>query len=160
MHRSIKLVSTLEEVKLHHEEISEEITTKSLDEIAGCSCTATCTKPLGMCRWIFSHLAVLTRRNDVVHNDDLLARLDSITLYLKVVFAVLLLEALCERLSRELALLPYRYKSSSQPQRQSRPKQETSTLQAHNDINLALLAHAGVEGRGDLHLQCRDQAAM
>ena len=41
MHGSVKLRAALEEVKLHHEEETDEVTAELADKRAGCGCGAT-----------------------------------------------------------------------------------------------------------------------
>ena len=40
---SVELVSSLEEVELHHEDETEQVAAELLDEVAGCLCCAACS---------------------------------------------------------------------------------------------------------------------
>lgn len=59
---SVELISSLEEVELHHEDESEEIAAELLDKVAGCLCCAACNlmlakMPIAVLLFVCSHLS-------------------------------------------------------------------------------------------------------
>jgi hypothetical protein len=79
-----------------------------------------------------------------------LTGLDRILLHLEVVGSVLLLVALGHALAGQLALLPDGHEARTEPERQSRAKEEAAALKTHDNVDAALLADGGVEGGRDL----------
>jgi hypothetical protein len=151
---SVKLVAAVKEVKLHHEEEANKVASELADERTGSGSGSTCrVKLAGWSRKRNLQKSQLTSSNNVVHNDDLLTRLDRVLLHLEVVGAVLLLVALGHALAGELALLPDGHEARAEPERQSRAKEEAAALEADDNVDAALLADGGVEGLCDLQLE-------
>ena len=158
---SVELVAAVKEVELHHEKEADQVTSELADERTGSGGGSTCHVKLAGCsqeKETSSQKSQLTSSNNVVHNNDLLTRLDRVLLHLEVVGSVLLLVALGHALAGELALLPDGHEAGAQPERQSRAKEEAAALEADDNVDAALLADGGVEGLGDLQLQRAHQA--
>lgn len=106
----------------------------------------------------------LTSRNDIVHNQDLLAGLNTIRLHLEQVRAILLLIGRGDARAGKLALLPDGGKACAESEGEAGPKEETTGIEADDDVGLdreALLnleVEGGVEGlvNGDVHKQGHD----
>lgn len=76
------------------------------------------------------------RRDDVVHNEHLLARLYRVGLHLEEVLAVLLFVACRLGRAGQLALLPHGHEAGVEAQGQGGAEEEASGLEAYDDIRL------------------------
>jgi hypothetical protein len=85
---------------------------------------------------IFLNQIKLTGCDNVIDNDNLLARLDGVGLHLEKVLAVLLLVALGFTRTGQLALLANRDKASAKSQGQAGAEKEASSLQSNDNIGL------------------------
>lgn len=85
---------------------------------------------------IFLKQIKLTGCDNVINNDNLLARLDGVGLHLEKVLAVLLLVALSLTRTGQLALLANRDKASAKSQGQAGAEKEASSLQSNDNIGL------------------------
>lgn len=97
----------------------------------------------------------LTRRNDIVNNQDLLPLADGILLHLEQVLAVLLDVLGSDARARQLALLPDGSKADAEAQGQAGAEEEAAGVEANNDIGLV-----GAEGLGDLQLEGGQQRGV
>lgn len=79
---------------------------------------------------------LLTCRDDVIHNQDLLTRLDGIRLHLEEVCAILLLIGRRDARAGELALLSDRGKADSESEGKSRTEEEATRIQADDNVGL------------------------
>lgn len=145
-----ELVASLEEVELENEKKANKVTTKLLDEFAGCACGATWVFWSGSVRRIV--LIFLTCGNNVVHHEDVLALLHSICLDLKVIRTIFLLEARLFRRTRQLSPLSDWGKSGSKFQSKTGTEKKTSCVEADHNIWLD-----AVEGGKHLKLEGADQ---
>jgi hypothetical protein len=84
-----------------------------------------------------------TGGDNVIDNDDLLARFDGVGLHLEKVLAVLLIVGLGFTWAGQLALLAHRHEAGAEAQGQARADQEAAGLKADDDIGL--LAAVGFE---------------
>lgn len=86
-----------------------------------------------------------TRCNNIIDNQDFLALLHRVCLYLEKVLAILLLERLGLTRTRQLASLAHRDEASAQSQRKTRSKQEPAGIQADNDVGLLMVRLENVQ---------------
>lgn len=83
-----------------------------------------------------------TSSDDIVHDQDLLPRLDRALLHLEVIRAVLLHVLSRDAGAGQLALLPDGHEAGVEPQGQRGPEQEAPGVQANDDIRLDGVAGA------------------
>lgn len=82
----------------------------------------------------------LTGCNYVVHHQDLLPLLDSITLNLKEILTILLVEACLLGRAGQFTPLPNRCKASSESQGKTGTEEKTPCIKAHYNIWLDAIA--------------------
>lgn len=116
---SVELVTASEEVKLKDEEVLNNVTTKLGNKVT-------------------SSLSTTTSGNDVINNNNLLARLDRIGLHLKGVLAVFLLVNGADGLTGDLTLLADGDESGTKLQSKGGAKEEASGIKTNDDVDLAL----------------------
>lgn len=87
-------------------------------------------------------LIALTCRNNVVHNQDLLAGLDGVLLHLEEILTVLLLVGGRHARARELALLADRHEAGTQTEGKRRTEEEAARIEANYNV--------GLDGRGEI----------
>lgn len=90
----------------------------------------------------------LTRRNDIVNNQHLLALGDGICLHLEQILAVLLDVLGRDAGAWQLALLSHSGKGNAEAQGHAGAKEEAAGIKANNDIGLV-----GAKRLGDLQLE-------
>ena len=91
----------------------------------------------------------LTGRDNVVHDNHLLARLDGIGLHLEEILTIFLVVGLGHTRTGQLALLAHRHKAGAQTQGQTGADQEAAGLEADDDVGLlAIVAGEDVQFQG------------
>jgi hypothetical protein len=141
-----ELLAALEEIEFEDEDVLDDLSTELLDERASCRCGATWVLLAFGCP-ACSSSARPTSGNDVVDDEDLLARLDSVGLHLEEVCAVLL--HVLGRLAGtgQLALLADGHKGSAEAQGQRGAEEEAAGIEANNDVGLlGALGNVQLEG--------------
>lgn len=124
VHRGRELIPSIEELQFQNKDESHELSAHFPDQLSGSvGRAASC--------------------DNVIDNDNLLARLDGVGLHLEKVLAVLLLVALGLTRAGQLALLANRDKASAKPQGQAGAEKEPSSLQSND--NIGLLVTVGFE---------------
>lgn len=97
------------------------------------------------------HVAKLTSSDDVVDNQDLLARLDGILLHLEEIGAVLLLVLGGDARAGQLALLAHRGETGAETEGQAGSEEEAAGVEADNNVGNLL-------AKGLLDLELEDGA--
>lgn len=114
---STKLLSSIEEGQLHQEDEAKQLTAELADKVAGAGSGA-------------------TGCNEIIDDDDLLTRLDTVALQLEEVLAVLLLKGFGLDFAGKLALFADWHEAGAKVVCKSGTKEESARLKGNYDVRL------------------------